>query len=188
MQHFTTLAHFSRRKSLHPNGHTLASAGLDGSVRLWDIRKFRDNREGKAKDPSPLTIQHAGKSVNSAFFSPSGSTLLSTTMANTLDITKDAHLVNDEILKATKRVHHDNRTGRWLTTFMAQWHPAIDIFVVGSMKRPRCIELFDSNGKELRSVQGDALTAVASRCCFHPSLNKLVVVGGNSSGRMTVLR
>jgi len=157
-------------------------------VRLWDIRKFRDNRNGKGEAPTPLTVQHAGKSVNSAFFSPSGSTLLSTTMANTLDITKDAHLKNDETLVATKRVRHDNHTGRWLTTFMAQWHPSADIFVVGSMKRPRCIELFDSSGNELRAIQGEALTAVASRCCFHPSLDKLVLVGGNSSGRMTVLR
>jgi WD40 repeat protein len=175
--------------SLHRNGHTLASAGLDCSVRLFDIRKFRDNRKSKGKGPTPLAIQHAGKSVNSAFFSPSGNALLSTTMANTLDITKDAHLVsNNQNLKATKRVSHDNHTGRWLTTFMAQWHPSLDIFVVGSMKRPRCIELYDSEGKQLRAIEGEALTAVASRCCFHPSVDKLVVVGGNSSGRMTVLK
>lgn len=175
-------------RSLHPDGYTLASAALDCTVRLWDIRKFRDDRTGKRKLQTPLTVQQAGKSVNSAFFSPSGSTLLSTTMADTLDITKDAHLCNKKVLKATKRVHHNNRTGRWLTTFMAQWHPSADIFVVGSMKQPRCVELFDCDGNLLRAVDGEALTAVASRCCFHPSLDKPVVVGGNSSGRMTVLR
>jgi hypothetical protein len=109
-------------------------------------------------------------------------------MTNTLDITKNAHLATDTPLVATKRVRHDNRTGRWLSTFMAQWHPTADIFVVGSMKQPRCIELYDDNGNQLRAIQGDALTAVASRCCFHPSQDKLIVVGGNSSGRMTVLR
>lgn len=159
-------------------------------MKLWDIRKFGDDRNSKGKDPSPLAVQQSGKSVNSAFFSPSGSTLLSTTMSNTLDITKGAHLAKTTktSLKPTKRIRHDNHTGRWLTTFMAQWHPSADVFVVGSMKKPRCVDLYDSDGNLLRAVEGDALTAVASRCCFHPSQDKLVVVGGNSSGRVTVLR
>ena len=153
---------------------------------MWDIRMFQNGRKGKS--PPPLSTQHAGKSVNSAFFSPSGSTLLSTTMSNTLDITKDAHLSNKKILKPTRRIRHDNHTGRWLSTFMAQWHPSMDIFVVGSMRKPRAIELFDNDGEELRAIQGESLTAVASRCCFHPSQDKLILVGGNSSGRVTVVR
>jgi WD40 repeat protein len=155
-------------------------------VHIWDIRKFHTARKGKS--PTPLSTQHAGKSVNSAFFSPSGSTLLSTTMSNTLELTKEAHLANEMNLKPTKRVRHDNHTGRWLCTFMAQWHPSMDIFVVGSMQKPRAIEIFDSEGQELRAVQGESLTAVASRCCFHPSEDRLILVGGNSSGRVTVVR
>ena len=71
---------------------------------------------------------------------------------------------------------------------MATWHPSEDIFCVGSMRRPRALEVFDANGELLRAIQGDALTAVASRCCFHPRSDRLTVVGGNSSGRVTVLR
>lgn len=109
-------------------------------------------------------------------------------MSNTLDLTKDAHLSNKKILEPTRRVRHDNHTGRWLSTFMAQWHPSMDIFVVGSMRKPRAIELFDSDGEELRAIEGESLTAVASRCCFHPCQDKLILVGGNSSGRVTVVR
>ena len=109
-------------------------------------------------------------------------------MSNTLELTKEAHLTNEASLKPTKRVRHDNHTGRWLCTFMAQWHPSMDIFVVGSMKKPRAIEIFDSEGQELSVIQGESLTAVASRCCFHPSQDKLILVGGNSSGRVTVVR
>lgn len=155
-------------------------------MNIWDIRKFQNRRKGKS--PTPLSTQHAEKSVNSAFFSPSGSTLLSTTMSNTLDLTKDAHLFNEKTLEPTRRVRHDNHTGRWLCTLMAQWHPSMDIFVVGSMRKPRAIELFDSAGDELRAIQGESLTAVASRCCFHPSQDMLILVGGNSSGRVTVVR
>ena len=76
---------------------------------------------------------------------------------------------------------------------MARWHPGIsageEIFVVGSMQQPRTVEIFSgSSGKLLSKIRGDALTAVASRCCFHPSADKLIVVGGNSSGRMIVAR
>lgn len=106
---------------------------------------------------------------------------------NTLDMLHDCHLSKDKLKPAT-RVKHDNMTGRWLTTFNANWHPSLDMFVVGSMQKPRMIEVFDGYGKKMRDFHGDALTAVASRCCFHPSTDKVVIVGGNSSGRVTVAR
>jgi len=180
--------------SLHPNGQTMVTAGLDRMVQIWDIRKFqtdkRQNSNGKVS--KPLSIQHVTKSVNSAFFSPSGRNLLCTTMANTIDIIKDAHLQTSVIKEPTFRIRHDNQTGRWLSTFMAKWHPAFeeeDIFVVGSMIQPRTMEFFDGNkGKLIRGVQGDALTAVVSRCCFHPSTKDIIAMGGNSSGRVTLVR
>ena len=114
-------------------------------------------------------------------------------MSNTLDIFTDAHLGTKESkqpqLRPTHRIQHNNQTGRWLSTFMAKWHPCEDLFIVGSMQRPRMMEIFDGNcGELVKGVQGEALTAVASRCCFHPSSDKLIVAGGNSSGRVTVAR
>ena len=143
--------------------------------------------------PKPLSWQEAGRSINSAFFSPSGRRLLTTTQSNKLDILEDAHLAKGLIGKPKSSVRHDNQTGRWLSTFMARWHPSSsssdrEIFVVGSMRQPRCIEVFDHDGELLREIRGDALTAVASRCCFHPDPNRLIVVGGNSSGRVTIAR
>ncbi len=140
---------------------------------------------------SPIATQHNTKSINSAFFSPSGKHLLTTTMADTLDIITDAHLMEGVIMKPTNRIRHNNRTGRWLSTFMAQWHPTslCDVFVVGSMQQPRTMEIFDGGkGKLLRDIRGEALTAVVSRCCFHPSKDTLICAGGNSSGRVTVAR
>ncbi|KAI2497360.1 hypothetical protein MHU86_17125 [Fragilaria crotonensis] len=130
----------------------------------------------------------AGRSVNSAFFSPSGSHMVATTQMNTLDMLHDCQHMSEDKFKPATRVKHDNLTGRWLTTFNANWHPHLDVFVVGSMLKPRVIEVFDCHGKKLRDIRGDVLTAVASRCCFHPSTDKVVIVGGNSSGRVTVVR
>eukprot|EP00978_Attheya_sp_CCMP212_P047688 scaffold422987_cov55-Attheya_sp.AAC.1 len=174
--------------SLHPNGTTLATAGLDTTVKLWDIRKLKST--SKNSTPTPLATHISGKSVNSAFFSPSGKTLLTTTMMNTLDCIENAHLLtNGEAIAPVHRIRHNNQTGRWLTTLMARWHPHHNMFVVGSMEKPRTIEIFDGDsGTLLRGIQGDSLTAVASRCCFHPSSDKLIVCGGNSSGRVTIAR
>jgi hypothetical protein len=71
---------------------------------------------------------------------------------------------------------------------MARWHPTEDIFVVGSMKQPRSVEIFQGDGNLLRRVDGEALTSVASRCCFHSRSDKMIVIGGNSSGRVVVIR
>ena len=176
--------------SLHSNGYSLASAGLDNMVRLWDIRQLGGNHHNERLEyevPMAVAEYHAGRSVNSAFFSPSGSQLVATTQMNTLDMLNNFHLSTDQT-KPTKRVKHDNQTGRWLTTFNANWHPTLDIFVVGSMQKPRAIEIFDAGGSKVRDVYGNGLTAVASRCCFHSSTEKLIVVGGNSSGRVCVVR
>ena len=102
-----------------------------------------------------------------------------------------SHLMKGIIAKPDHRIRHNNRTGRWLSTFMAQWHPSAstDLFVVGSMMHPRTLQIFDaSRGEVVRDVQGESLTAVVSRCCFHPSEQKLISAGGNSSGRVTVTR
>lgn len=175
--------------SLHPNGYTMATAGLDCNVNLWDIRKFSSIKKGS--NLHPVSYQNGTKSINSAFFSPSGKHLLTTTMSNTLEIFTDSHLAKGFISKPTHRIRHDNMTGRWLSTFMAQWHPSLiheDLFIVGSMSKPRRMEFFDGNTGKMQTLQGDSLTAVVSRCCFHPSTEKLMACGGNSSGRVTIAR
>jgi WD repeat-containing protein 76 len=178
--------------SLHPNGNYLISAGLDTCIHLWDLRAFRKN---KSKVKSLHTFENS-KSINSAFYSPSGDYVLSTTMNDTLDLWKN---IEQQPEKPEERIAHDNQTGRWLTTFMAQWHPQYDIFCVGSMAKPRRFEVLEprttnssivqgtaSRGTSKRLYAGEAMTAVVSRCCFHPTLN--VIAGGNSSGRVTIVR
>lgn len=181
--------------SLHPNGHALASGGLDGVVRVWDIRKFgsyRGQSSKKAKALQPLGIQAAGLSISSSFFSPSGDSLLTTSFANRLDWTEGVHDLTGkkkaETITPTHSIRHNNQTGRWLTTFMPRWHPSLDICVSGSMNKPRCMEVFDAQGKLLRAITGDSLGSVMSRCCFHPSANRLTMIGGNSSGRVVAIR
>jgi len=179
--------------SLHPNGTTLAASGNDGTTRLFDIRKFHDCRglSSSSKKSSPKSLlcsQVAGLSVSSSFFSPSGKTMLTTSFANRLNLTDDMHLRSTGMIQPTHSIRHNNQTGRWLTTFQATWHPVVDIFCCGSMNKPRCMEIFDGQGRLLREMRGESLSSVMSRTCFHPSTDKLVMIGGNSSGRVVVVR
>jgi WD repeat-containing protein 76 len=185
----------------------MISAGLDCTVALWDVRTLGAPSGGAV---APIALYNGGRSVNSAYFSPSGRYVVSTTMANKLDLFEDLHLAasvdrksspskkqpksaSAGLLKPYKSITHDNMTGRWLTTFQAVFHPQLDIFAVGSMRQPRGVELFDPAPRNepshlLRTVTGDALTAVASRLAFHPRTDQLILVGGNSSGRATIVR
>ena len=174
--------------SLHPNGTTLLTAGLDRTMNLWDVRRFQADSKGS----KVLASSTSRNSINSAFFSPSGKYIVSTTMAQTLDIFMDAHVKTNIISNPTHRIRHDNLTGCWLSTFMAKWHPtntSEEIFVVGSMEHPRRMEVFDAvKGELIHSIQGDSLSSVMSRCCIHPSLDRLILLGGNSSGRAIVAK
>ena len=112
-------------------------------------------------------------------------------MNDKLDLLDDFHLQTapkeNSIVKPTHSIRHDNHTGRWLTTFHAVWHPRYEIFGVGSMSKPRVVEVF-GQGKRQCAVGGDALTAVASRLAFHPRTDRIILAGGNSSGRVTIVR
>ena len=56
--------------------------------------------------------------------------------------------------KLVRSVSHNNQTGRWLTTFKAEWHPLRDdLFFVGSMNRPRQIDAFTNTGEVLPAIQ-----------------------------------
>lgn len=103
----------NKNSSLHPNGTTLATSGNDGSVRLFDMRKFRDSQGvSSSKSPKPLCTQISGRSVNSSFFSPSGKSLLTTSYADRFDLTEDAHLhTGGGTIKPTHSIRHNNQTG-----------------------------------------------------------------------------
>lgn len=59
--------------------------------------------------------------------------------------------------------------------------------MVGSMARPRQIEVFQDTGKLLHSFYNlDCLSSVCSINVVHPSKN--ILVGGNSSGRLHVFK
>ncbi|GMH88846.1 hypothetical protein TL16_g11278, partial [Triparma laevis f. inornata] len=182
--------------SQHPtDSNIFAVGGLAREVKLFDLRKFNKNSEKRALGKTvrkPTTTQIYGGSINSTFFSPSGSQLLTTCMKDCLTLTSFADLKKGgDDVDVGQVVAHNNQTGRYLSVFMSRWHPSLDLFTVGCMKQPRQIEIFGEANKNGRfekkaAIKGDYITAVCSRNVFHPTLK--AVAGGNSSGRVTVAR
>ncbi|XP_052797921.1 WD repeat-containing protein 76-like isoform X2 [Mya arenaria] len=172
-----------RTVSVHPTQKDyFCTAGVGGVVCVWDLRKV-----SVKKSKAIVTLEHSGKTLNSAYFSPvTGKYILTTSMDDTLKIFNSS--VIDSNMKLRKSIPHNNHIGRWVTGFSASWHPAReDVFVVGSMNRPREITLFSDEGKRLHSFKDDTyLGSVCSLNALHPTRD--VVVGGNSSGSLHVFK
>jgi WD repeat-containing protein 76 len=117
-------------------------------------------------------------------------------MANTLEVFSSVAKATNDSFQPAQVIHHDNKTGRWLTTFQAVYHPSIEhLLAVGSMAKPRRLDIYDDRGTTTATtaahhhgVSGEALTAVVSRLAFHPRTDRIIVAGGNSSGRVTIFR
>ncbi|NWX91418.1 WDR76 protein, partial [Nothoprocta ornata] len=155
---------FKRTRTVHVHPvqkqYFIAAGSLD--VCIYDVRYLRP------KGNKPVsTLEGHTKSAASAYFSPATGNRVVTVCAD-------------------DKLRHNNNTGRWLTRFRAIWDPKQeDCFVVGSMARPRQIEVFQDTGKLLHSFYNvDYLGSVCSINVVHPTKN--ILVGGNSSGRLHV--
>ena len=185
---------------IHPkNEHALvtASSGMNGYIAVHDIRKATSN----SKKWQPLfTLNKHTRSINAAYLSPvTGEYLVSVSQDNTVKIWTNIMANNENPVVTSFR--HDNHTGRWLSTLRPAFDPKADFtayasFVLGSMLRPRRIEVYTlpSSGDSATPTQedpviniaGDHLGSVCSRNCFHPSKN--IIAGANSSGKVHLFR
>jgi len=77
-------------------------------------------------------------------------------------------------------------TGRWLSRLSAEWDPKQEeCFVVGSLERPRRVQVFHQGGQLLHSFRSPQhLSTVLSLTTFHPARNTML--GGNASGYLHV--
>ncbi|KAJ0409434.1 hypothetical protein P43SY_002324 [Pythium insidiosum] len=166
----------------HPNAeHCFATASLDRTVSLWDIRKL-----SRSKNAPLVTMPHT-RSVNCAYFSPTGEHLVTVCQDDYNRVFETANLAKLPTTP-TQRIPHNNQTGRWLTKLHAAWDPKRPSqYVVGCMQQPRRVQIFDATRKApIQELTSDWFASVHSINVFHPSLN--VIAGGNSSGRACLWR
>ena len=148
---------------------------------ICDVFDLRSGAKSGLQKPL-FELQGHTKSVTSAFYSPVNGAAIATVCSDD-KIRLFKSFGEKKEIDAYKAIRHNNQTGRWLTTFKAEWHPKRDdLLFCGSMTQPRQIDVFSDQGVQYNSLKGDALGSVTSIVKCHPTLD--VVVGGNSSGRV----
>mmetsp|Transcript_17620 Transcript_17620/g.40375 ORF Transcript_17620/g.40375 Transcript_17620/m.40375 type:complete len:493 (-) Transcript_17620:119-1597(-) len=161
--------------------HLLASASLDRTVCLWDVRAFGE------KKPKPMATLDHGLSVTSVRFSSGGSRLLTACNDNLLRVF-NADGESHKAWSLCSTVRHNNKTGRYLTSFQAEWlRGSDDVVLCGSLEQPRGIDVFRADdGSALERLEHEHVTSVVSLVAQHPTTNLLV--GSNSGGKCFVWR
>jgi hypothetical protein len=176
----------------HPTDPNLiiTAGSKDGGIAIHDLRKAGKNW----KSINYLTAHT--KSINAAYVSPDGQYLVSVSQDDSVRTWKDFTGNSGEV--KCKKVHHNNFTGRWLSTFRPTFDPKrANTLVLGSMQQPRRMEIFsvketgtaknsDYSLDLIFNLQGDFMNSVNSRNCFHSKLE--MVLGSNSSGKVHLFR
>ncbi|XP_041030620.1 WD repeat-containing protein 76 [Carcharodon carcharias] len=169
-----------RTVSVHPVHRQYFVTAAARCVTIYDVRNLKTSH----KEAVAHTDGHR-KNVNSAYFSPvTGNRVVTIGLDDRIRIFDTSAIIPK--IPVVASIIHNNFTGRWLTKFRAVWDPKReDVFVVGSMTRPRQIEAFHNTGYKVHEFRdAEWLGSVCSINVMHPTKN--VLVGGNSSGRLHV--
>ncbi|XP_029991655.1 DNA damage-binding protein 2 isoform X2 [Sphaeramia orbicularis] len=144
----------------------LATASVDHTVKLWDLRNIKDKTNFLHNMPHE-------KAVNSAYFNPLDCSKLLTTdqydqirVYSSSDWSKPLHIIQ-----------HPHRQFQHLTPIKATWHPVYDLIVAGRYPDDRIcpgdqrtIDVFDSNSAELVcQLQDPTVSGIKSINKFNPS-------------------
>ncbi|KAI9188685.1 hypothetical protein H9P43_000106 [Blastocladiella emersonii ATCC 22665] len=92
-----------------------------------------------------------------------------------------------ELPEPSHKISHNNKTGKWVTTLKAKWHPTLtNCALIGNMNRN--VNVIDTaRGRIVATLDDDSMTAVPAVVAVHPSARRPnIVVSGNASGKCHV--
>ncbi|RZC73656.1 hypothetical protein C5167_049136 [Papaver somniferum] len=108
----------------HPeNTNCMATSSSDGTACIWDLRNITANR------PESLKMVDHKKAVHSAYFSPSGNCLATTSANDKVGLIRGTNFMDISM------VQHNNQVGRWIPSFRAIWGWNDSYLFIGNMKR-----------------------------------------------------
>ena len=197
----TELYQLSEKKiggfSLHPLApHYLATASLDRTMKLWDLRKI-------TKKLPTLVGEHESRlSVSHAAFNTAGQVATSsyddsikihsfgigsksgTAALEAMNKWSAGFQLTEAQGKPETIVRHNCQTGRWVTILRPQWqrHPqdGIQKLVIGNMNR--FVDVYGADGTQLAQLGGEGITAVPAVAVFHPTSDW--IAAGTASGKL----
>ncbi|KAF1835053.1 WD repeat-containing protein [Decorospora gaudefroyi] len=176
--------------TLHPlRPHLVATASLDRTLKIWDLRKV----EGKGEDRAPalLGAHTSSLSVSHAAWSSAGH-VATASYDDTIKIHSFVDCTNwkagvslDEgAMQPSVVIPHNNQTGRWVTILRPQWQqfPQDNLprFCIGNMNR--FVDIYSATGQQLAQLGGQGITAVPAVARFHPECDW--VAAGTASGKL----
>ncbi|XP_076588110.1 DNA damage-binding protein 2 isoform X1 [Chaetodon auriga] len=143
----------------------LATASVDHTVKLWDLRNIKDKKSFLHELPHE-------RAVNSAYFNPLDcSKLLTTDQYDQIRVYSSSNWSKPQHI-----IQHPHRQFQHLTPIKATWHPAYDLIVAGRYPDDRVctgdqrtIDIFDSNTAELVcQLQDPTVSGIKSINKFNP--------------------
>ncbi|KAJ8753266.1 hypothetical protein K2173_017886 [Erythroxylum novogranatense] len=149
------------------NPFIMATSSTDWSARLWDLRSISRNK------PSCLKTFSHKRPVHSAYFSPYGVSLATTSTDDRVGV------FNGVNFEETSMIPHNNYTGRWISNFRAIWGWDDSHIFIGSMKRGVDV-ISPAQRRTIMTLQSPDLTAIPCRFAAHPY--KVGMLAGATGG------
>ncbi|WOH02770.1 hypothetical protein DCAR_0522159 [Daucus carota subsp. sativus] len=167
--------HETRINSIHFNAcntNMMATSSSDGTACIWDLRKVVAD-----KAEALNTVNHE-RAVHAAYFSPSGSILATTSLDDSIKLLTGANYEN------VSKIHHNNQTGRWISSFKGIWGWDDSHVFIGNMKRG--VDVISTAEKRcIDTLVSPEITAIPCRFDVHP--HKFGMLAGATSGGQVYL-
>ncbi|KAA8522906.1 hypothetical protein F0562_009329 [Nyssa sinensis] len=149
------------------NNNIMATSSTDGSVCIWDLRNIAANR------PKFLKMVSHKRAVHSAYFSPSGSCLATTSIDDKVG------LLSGPNYEDISMIYHYNQTGRWISSFRGIWGWDDSYIFIGNMKRGVDV-VSVAQRKNVTTLESPHMSAIPCRFDAHPY--KVGMLAGATSG------
>ncbi|XP_078439666.1 DROUGHT SENSITIVE 1 isoform X1 [Wolffia australiana] len=153
------------------NANLMATSSTDGIASIWDLRKIH------SKKPECITTAQHARAVHSAYFSPSGTCLATTSIDDTVGILSGPSFDNWTTIK------HFNQTGRWLSSFRAIWGWDDRFLFMGNMRR--AVDIITVEDKNIVPLESPFMTAIPCRFAVHPQRVGLLA-GATAGGQIYI--
>ncbi|KAE8735225.1 FAD-dependent oxidoreductase family protein [Hibiscus syriacus] len=149
------------------NSNIMATCSTDGTACIWDLRIM------STRKPKTLRLVSHDRAVHSAYFSPSGSSLATTSLDNNVGITSGANFED------TSMIYHNNWTGRWISSFRGIWGWDDSYIFIGNMKRGVDV-ISPAQRQKVMTLQSPEMSAIPCRFDAHPC--EVGMLAGATSG------
>lgn len=149
------------------NCNIMATSSTDGSACIWDLRKVSTHK------PKYLQTVFHKRAVHSAYFSPSGRFLATTSIDNKVGLLSSANYED------TSMISHYNHTNRWISSFRGIWGWDDSYIYIGNMQRG--VDVISVAEKKLDfTLRSEHMTAIP--CRFDAHHEEIGMLAGATSG------